>query len=132
MSGRRGPTKGLLEKDPAPPPPEIQNYITPPSATGYPIEAGVFNASNRAGSIDLVRNQVLEVNDNIELSNDNVSLVHTPAADTLFEGQTWGWYEIDRRSVAEQSQNEPSFKNGWIPQILSYICIFLNFLPIKG
>ena len=28
-------------------------------------------------------------------------------------------------------QNEPSFKNGWIPQSLSYIDIFLHCLPFK-
>ena len=42
-----------------------------------------------------------------------------------------GWDGIDCRAVAAQNHNEPSFKNGWSPQILSYINIFLHCLPLK-
>ena len=42
-----GPMEGLFDKDPSPPPPEIHNSTTPPSDPGDPIEAGIFNASNR-------------------------------------------------------------------------------------
>ena len=41
---------------------------------------------------------------------DNVPLVDTPAADTLSEVQTWGWYGIGFRAVVVQNQNETSFK----------------------
>ena len=61
----------------------------------------------------------------------NVPLVETPYYDTLFEGHTWGWDGINRRAVVAQNQNEPSFKNSWIPQSLSYINIFLHCLPLK-
>ena len=57
--------------------------------------------------------------------------VDTPAADTLFEGHTWGWDGIYLRAVVEQNQNEPSLKNGCIPKILSYIDIFLHCLPLR-
>ena len=57
---------------------------------------------------------------------ENVPLVKTCAAGTLFEGHTWGWDGIDFRDVVSQNQNEPSFKNVWIPQILHYIDIFLH------
>ena len=67
----------------------------------------------------------------MEPAPDNVPSFDTPAADTLFEGQTWGWNGIDRRAVVAQNQNEPSFKNGWSPQSLSYIDIFLHCLPFK-
>ena len=79
-----GPDEGLFDKDPAPPPPEIQISNGPPSAPGGPIEAGVFNASNRAEDIALVRNQGLEDDDYMELAPDNFPSVDTPAADTLF------------------------------------------------
>ena len=88
----------------------------PPSDPGDPIEAGYFNASNRAEYIALVRNQGLEVDDDMELAPDNVHLVHTPDADTLFDGQTWGWDGIDCRAVVAHNQNETSVKNSWIPK----------------
>ena len=61
----------------------------------------------------------MEVDDDMEPAPENVPLVENVAADTLFEGHTWGWDSIDRRSVVAQNQNEPSFQNGWIPQRLS-------------
>ena len=79
---------------------------TPPSVPGYPIEAGVFNALNWAEYISLFRNKRLEVDDDMESSTKNVPSVETPSADTLFEGQTWGWDGIDRRAVVAQNQNE--------------------------
>ena len=106
-----GPAEGLFDKDPAHPPPEIQNSTAPPSAPGDPIEAGVFNTFNWTEDISLVRNQGLEVDDEVVPAPDNVPLVNTPVADTLFEGQTWGWYGIDFRAVVSQNHNEPSFKN---------------------
>ena len=51
-----GLVEGLFEKDSAPPPPEIEYLTAPPPARGDPIEADVFNASNRAEDIALVRN----------------------------------------------------------------------------
>ena len=42
----------------------------------------------------------------MESSTKNVPSVETPSADTLFEGQTWGWDGIDRRAVVAQNQNE--------------------------
>ena len=80
-----GPAEGLFYKETAPPPPEIQNSTTPPSDPGNPIESGVFNPSNWAEDIALFRNQVLEVDDDMEPYPDNVTLVYTPAADTLLE-----------------------------------------------
>ena len=50
-----------LHMDPTPP--EIQNLTAPSSAPGDPIEAGIFNASNWAEEISLVRNQGREVHD---------------------------------------------------------------------
>ena len=41
------PDKGLFDKEPALPPPEIHNLTAPPSAPGDPIEAGILNAYNR-------------------------------------------------------------------------------------
>ena len=49
-----GPSEGLFDKDPNPPPPDIHNLTTPQSAPGDPIEAGVSNASNQAEDVDLV------------------------------------------------------------------------------
>ena len=60
-----GTYEGLFEKYLAPPPPEIQNLTAPPSAPWDPIEAGVFNASNQAEDIALVRNQGMVVDDDI-------------------------------------------------------------------
>ena len=82
-----GTAEGLFDKDPDPPPPEIHNSTAPPSAPGDHIDAGVFNASTWAEDISLVRNLVLEVDDNMEPANNNVTLVETPSSDTLFEGQ---------------------------------------------
>ena len=73
----------------------------------------------------------MEIDDDMEPDLDNVPSVDTPAAYTLCEGQTWGWDGIDGRAVLAQNQNEPSFKNGWSPQSLSYIDIFLHCLPFK-
>ena len=67
----------------------------------------------------------------MEPAPENVSLVDAPAADTLFEGYTWGWDGIDHRAVVAHNYNYPSFKNGWIPQSLSYIDIFLHCIPLK-
>ena len=58
-------------------------------------------------------------------------MIDTTADDTMFEGNTWGWDGIDSRDVIAQNQNEPSFKNSWIPQRLSYIDIFLHCLHIR-
>ena len=79
-----GPAEGLFDKEPAPPPPEIQNSTASPSSPGDRIEAGVFNASNCAEDIALVRNQGLEVDYDMEPAPYNVPLVDTPPADTLF------------------------------------------------
>ena len=46
VAREEGSAEGLFDKEPAPPPPEIQNSTTPQSSPGDPIEAGVFNASN--------------------------------------------------------------------------------------
>ena len=86
-----GPSEGLFEKYPTPPPPEIHNSTTPKSSTsatsapGDPIEAGVFNAYNWAEDIACVMNQGLEVNDDMEPLPKNIPLVDTSDADTLFE-----------------------------------------------
>ena len=105
----------------------------PPSAPGGPIEASVFNASNWVEDIALVRNQGMDFDDDMERAPENVPLFNTPADDTLFEGQTWGWDGIDFRAVLAQNHNDPSFQNCWIPQSLSlsYINIFLHCLPLK-
>ena len=55
------PDAGLFDKNPASPPPEIQDSTSPPSASGGSIEAGVFNTSNWGKYIDLVSNWVHEV-----------------------------------------------------------------------
>ena len=126
-----GTVEGLFDKDPVPPPPEIQNSTAPPSSPGEPIESGVFNDSNWSEYIALVRNQGREVDDDMEPAPKNVRLVDTNADNTLFEGQTWGWYGIDCRAVVAQNQNEHSFKNGWTPQSLSYINIFLHYILLR-
>ena len=62
---------------------------------------------------------------------DNFTSVYATDTETFFEGQTW-WYDgIYSRAVVAQNQNEPSFKNVWSPQILSYIDRFLHYIPIK-
>ena len=58
-------------------------------------------------------------------------LVETPDADTLLEGRPGGWDGIYLHAVVAQNKNMYSFKNGWIPQSLSYIYIFLHCLPLK-
>ena len=59
----------------------------------------------------------------MEPDSDNVPLVNTPDTDTLFEGHKRGLDGINRCVVVAQNQNDPSFKNGWIAQRLSYIDI---------
>ena len=49
----------------------------------------------------------MEVDDNIEQYPKNVPLVDIHAADTLFEGQTWGWDDIYCSAVVARNQNEP-------------------------
>ena len=105
----------LSDKYPAPPPPEIQNSNAPPSDPGGSIEAGVLNGSNQAEDISLFRNQGLEVYYDMETAPDNVPLFDTPDAYTLFYGHTWVWYGIDHCAMVLHNQNEPSFKNCWIP-----------------
>ena len=48
----------------------------------------------------------------MEQAPENVPSVETPDADTIFEGQTWGWDGIDRRDAVSKNQNATSFKNG--------------------
>ena len=60
------PEEGLFDKEPDTLPPYTQNSIAPPSVPGDPIEAGVFNASNWAEDIVLVRNRGLEVDDDMD------------------------------------------------------------------
>ena len=55
----------------------------------------------------------MEVDDDMKPFTIHVSLVDTPASDTLFEGHTWGWYCIDRRAAVSQNHNELSFKK-WL------------------
>ena len=73
----------------------------------------------------------MDVDDDMEPAPDNFPLVETPSAATLFEGHIWGWDGIYRHAVVSKNQNEPSLKNGWIPQNLSYIDIFLHCIPLK-
>ena len=73
----------------------------------------------------------MEDDNDMETPPNNVPLLNTPADDTLFEEQIWGWYGIYRCAVVAQNQNNSSFKNGWIPKILSYIDIFLHCLITK-
>ena len=105
VNPEEGPDEGLFDKEPAPTPPEIKNSITSPSAPGKYIKSDVYNASNWAEDISLVRNQGLGVGDDMEPDPDNVPLVDTTAADTLFEGQTWGWDGINIRAVVSQNHN---------------------------
>ena len=67
----------------------------------------------------------------MEPAPKNVPLVDTPAAETMFEGHTWGWDGIDCNAVVAHNQNDPSFKNLWTPQSLSYIIILLQCIPLK-
>ena len=62
----------------------------------------------------------------MEPAPNNFPSVETPAADTLFEGQAWVLYGMGLCYVVVQNQNEPSFKNGWIPQRLSYIDSYIS------
>ena len=126
-----GPAEGFFDKEPAPPPSDIQNLTAPPSSPGEPIRAGIFNPPNQAEDISLVRNQGLEVDVDMEPAPENVPSVDTPAAYTTFYRYKWGWDGIDCSAVAAQNQNAPSFKNGCIPQSLSYIDIFLHYLLFK-
>ena len=103
----------------------------PPYSPGDPTEAGIFNASNWAEDIALVRNQGLEIDDDMEPDPENVSSVYTPAYYMLFERQIWGWGGIDSRAVVAQNQNYYSFKTFWSPQSLYYLDIFLHCTPLK-
>ena len=67
----------------------------------------------------------------MEPATENVPLVYAPDSGTLFEVKTWGWDGIYFRAVLAQNQNDISFKNGWSPQSLSYIDIFLHCLYLK-
>ena len=67
----------------------------------------------------------------MEPTPKNFPSVDTHSADTLFEGHTWEWGGIGCRAVVAQNQIECSFKNGWIPQSLTNIDIFLHCLPLK-
>ena len=49
----------------------------------------------------------------MEPSPKNVTLVNTPASETMFEGQTGGWDGIACRAVVAQNQNELSLKK-WL------------------
>ena len=69
-----------------PPPPDIHNSTSQPSAPGEPIEDCIFNASNQAEDISFFSNKGLEVEDDMEPAPDNITLVDNPADDTLFEG----------------------------------------------
>ena len=85
-----GTSKWLFDKAPTPPPPEIQNSTASPSAPWDPIKTVIFNAYSWSEDIALVRNQLLDFDDDMESSPNNFPLFHTPAADTLFEGKKWG------------------------------------------
>ena len=82
------------------------------STPGHPIESVVFNASNWAEDISLVSNEVLEVDYDMEPAPNNVTLVETPAAETMYDGHKWGWDGIDTRVMVAQNHNYSSFKNG--------------------
>ena len=86
LSREKGAYKGLFDKEPVPPQLEIQNFTAPSSSPWDPIEAGDFNVFIRAEDISLFRNQVLEVDDDMEPSPDYVPWGETPSSDTLFEG----------------------------------------------
>ena len=79
-----GIAEGLFDKEPDPTPPEIHNSSAPPSTPGDHIEAGVFNASNREEDISLVRNEGLEVDNDMKPAPKSVPSFDTPAAETIF------------------------------------------------
>ena len=83
-----GPDEGLFEKEHDPPPPNIHNSNAPSYAPGDPIKADILNAPNWSEDIAFIRNQELEVDDEMDTSPNNIKLVDTPATDTLFKGHT--------------------------------------------
>ena len=78
----------------------------------------------------MVRNQGVDVDDDNEPVPENIPSPDTPLPDDhgLYEGQSWGWDGIDRRSN-NGGYEDPSFHNLWTPSAKSYMDLFLHALP---
>ena len=66
--------------------------VTAPTEEENPIDSSIFQASNRAEDIAMVRNQGFSVDDDNEPVEENIPTAETPEArgSNLLPGQQWG------------------------------------------
>ena len=100
------------------------------------IRDKVFFAGNSAKDITMVQNQGLDVDDNnapAPENNPNIAGNNTPAVtnNSLFPGQKWGWYCLDRCKTAGIINFDASVANGWSPLGKTYYEIFLYIFPMN-
>jgi len=97
------------------------------------IDTTVFNASNQAEDIALVRNMGFDVDDDNEPAEENIPTNgETGATDTegLYAFQRWGWSGIDQRRTTTSSDQQAGFHNEWSPKGKSWLDIFLHLFPL--
>jgi len=94
------------------------------------MDDSIFQSTNCAEDIANVRSQGFEVDDDNEPVPENIPIGGTSSDNDLKDGQTWGWDGIDRRHVITPEKEEPSYQHGWSPLGLSYMDVFLAFLPL--
>jgi len=79
-----------------------------------------------------IQNQGLMVNDVNEPAPENIPCTDAtvPNLAQLKEGQRRRWDGIDCRHVSGASDAKPSFKEGWLPTVKTFLEIFLMCLPL--
>ena len=94
------------------------------------INDSVFQSTNCAEDIANVRSQEFEVDDDSESVPENIPIGGTSCDADLKDGQTCRWSSIDRCLVRTPEKEELCCQRGWSPLGLSYIDVFLAFLPL--
>ncbi len=98
------------------------------------INANILNPSNLANNIARVCAEGFKVENDNKALPKNIPALGAPAvkesADGLYQGQTWGWNDINKRAMAGEGFEDPLFKNSWLPHNKTYLQIFTHFLPL--
>ena len=72
----------------------------------------------------------LKVDGSNEPIPENIPVDGNFSPDYLSKGQPWWWDGIDRHHAVTPEKEEPLYQHGWSSLGLSYMIVFLAFLPV--
>ena len=99
------------------------------------LDITIFQSSNGAEDISIIRNQGIEVHDDNGPIPENIPVTGSPSTSTegLNDTWTWQWDGIDCCQIITPENEEPSITNMdgllWDRQ-MAYMIVFIAFLPL--